>query len=319
MGIRVLKTALAATVAVYLAWLLKLDFFVSAGILAILSVEVTRKKNLQSAGQRLLASILGLAIASILFESLGYHMWVLGLFVAIAFPLLAFIHLKDGIVTGAVIVFHVFEVQQLTVQSLSNELLLLLIGIGTATVINLLYMPNEDRQLIGLRQQIEQGLQVIFQEIGDYIRTAQSTWDGEQLLQAEQAIRAGMMLSHRVRENEMFKDQHFVWYRYFEMRDRQMDSVRHMLTLTAQVSDALPQGEKLSTIFAVLAQDIHEDFYTGATERELDALEAQFKQMTLPQSRAEFETRSALLQLMVEMRRYLAIAKERKGVHSIFK
>jgi hypothetical protein len=319
MGIRVLKTAFAATVAVYFTWLLQLDFFVSAGILAILSVEVTRKKNIQSAGQRLLASILGLAIASLLFEALGYHMWVLGLFVAIAFPLLAFIHLKDGIVTGAVIVFHVFEVQQVTVQSLTNELVLLIIGIGSATVINMLYMPNEDRQLLLFRQQVEQSLYVIFKEIGQFVRSAQSTWSGSDLLQAERAVSDGLVMALRARDNDMFTEHKMLWHRYFEMRDRQMESVRQMLTITAQVSDALPQGVKLSAIFDVLADDIREDYYTGTTERQLDALESQFKQMPLPQSRSEFETRSALLQLMFEMRRYLAVAKEKKGVRSIFK
>jgi uncharacterized membrane protein YgaE (UPF0421/DUF939 family) len=312
MGVRVIKTAIAATSALYIAWLFELEFYLAAGILAILSVEVTRKRNFTSAGQRLLASLVGLILAAILFELLGYHMWVLGLYIVLSFPLLAAIHLKDGIVTGAVIVFHVYEAGNVTVYSMWNEVLLLIIGIGSATIINVIYMPAHDQHLMQQRKLIEQYFSIMFQRIGEYLRDAQSDWSGGELLSAEKTIDNASHLALRNMENEWFRSDQPNWYVYFKMREEQLESIRQMLTLTAQVSHAVPQGDALAHVFFSIGDDLKEDHYTGNTERKLDELETFFKLMPLPQNRQEFETRSALLQLMLEMRRYLAIARNKK-------
>ncbi len=312
MGIRVIKTAIAASLAVYLAWLTGLEFYLSAGILAILSVEVTRKRNVQSAAQRLLASLVGLGIASLLFEVFGYHLWVLGLYVAISFPLLATIHLKDGIVTGAVIIFHVFEVGDVTIHSLQNEVYLLLIGIGTATVINLVYMPDQDAELVKRRLHIERYFAIIFRRIGEYLEKAESDWSGSELLIVEQEIATGSQMSLRTMENDMFSKSSAQWFQYFKMREEQFESLRQILTLSAQVSSSIPQGKILAEVFYLIGDDLKEDHYTGNTERKLDELETYFRSMSLPIDRTEFENRSALLQIMYEMRRYLAIARNKK-------
>ena len=312
MGVRVIKTAIAATIALYVAWLFELEFYLAAGILAILSVEVTRKRNFTSAGQRLLASLVGLILAAILFELLGYHMWVLGLYIVLSFPLLAAIHLKDGIVTGAVIVFHVYEAGNVTVYSMWNEVLLLIIGIGSATIINVIYMPAHDQHLMQQRKLIEQYFSIMFQRIGEYLRDAQSDWSGGELLSAEKTIDNASHLALRNMENEWFRSDQPNWYVYFKMREEQLESIRQMLTLTAQVSHAVTQGDALAHVFFSIGDDLKEDHYTGNTERKLDELETFFKLMPLPQNREEFETRSALLQLMLEMRRYLAIARNKK-------
>lgn len=60
MGIRIIKTALAAIAAIYTAVYLGLEPPLGAGILAILGVEVTRMKGIKSAFVRFIASVLGL-------------------------------------------------------------------------------------------------------------------------------------------------------------------------------------------------------------------------------------------------------------------
>lgn len=314
MGIRVIKTALAATVAVYLAWLMGLDFYPSAGILAILSVETTRKKNVQSAFQRLMASFVGIAIAAILFETLGYHVIVLGLFIVIAFPLMAVVYLRDGIVTGCVIVFHIFEIQDINGASLLNESLLLLIGIGTATAINLIYMPREDKQMREYKRDIEDHFNIMFIKISEYLREGDSDWNGAEILKADQVIGKGLALSIRDADNKLFVGGSDKWFAYFNMRKEQMESIKHMLNLVAQVQSSLPQGMMLSELFILLGEDIKEDYYTGNTERHLDQLERFFRSIPLPQTRQEFEDRSSLLQLMFEMKRYLAAARKKPSV-----
>ncbi|WP_254636293.1 aromatic acid exporter family protein, partial [Lysinibacillus sp. GbtcB16] len=84
----VLKTALAVGIAMYLAHVLGLKTPAAAGLLAILGIEVTEKKGIQSALHRIAASVLALLIGSLLFTMFSFHIWVVVLFLLIVFPLL---------------------------------------------------------------------------------------------------------------------------------------------------------------------------------------------------------------------------------------
>ena len=85
-----------------------------------------------------------------------------------------------------------------------------------------------------------------------------------------------------------------------------------MLDLVAQVYQKLPQGALVAVIFEDISQTVKEDYYTGEAEKDLQELETQYKRMPLPESREEFEVRSAIFQLNRELMQYLAIAKKQK-------
>lgn len=75
-----------------------------------------------------------------------------GLFVLILYPILSRLKLKEGIVTSSVIMFHIFNEQRYGFDLIVNEIALLLVGLGTATLINIVYMPKADKQLSDLYQ-----------------------------------------------------------------------------------------------------------------------------------------------------------------------
>ncbi|MNP70528.1 hypothetical protein D3C76_1667750 [compost metagenome] len=56
------------------------------------------------------------------------------------------------------------------------------------------------------------------------------------------------------------------------------------------------------------------DYYAGEVEVSLLRLEQEFKAMPLPGTRAEFEMRSALLQLCLELKTYLAMSRKGKKI-----
>lgn len=319
MGIRVIKTAIAALAALYTAYYLGLDTPLSAGLLAILGVEVTRMKGLKSALVRFTASVLGLFFASLLFTLLGFHIWTISLFILLVFPILSRVQLKDGIVTSSVIVFHVFARESVTTDLIGNEIMLLLTGLGWATIINFLYMPKEDNNLALLRRQTEQSFADIFQLMGQTLRNPALVWSGEELLQANKAIEQGLRRAEMNQENRLWGQDRSAWNYYpiyFEMRRQQLESIQQMLLQLSYVYDSLPQGELVAEQFDILADNVKSEVYEGAVERKLPELEEQFKAMPLPKSRQEFEVRAAILQLMHELARYLNIAKRLKKQRS---
>ncbi|RXZ81896.1 aromatic acid exporter family protein [Paenibacillaceae bacterium] len=311
MGMRVIKTAAAGLAAIYTAIYLGLEPSLSAGLIAILGVEVTRMKNLKSAFIRMMASALGLLFASLIFVLFGFELWTLSLFVLITYPVLSRIQLKDGIVTSSVLVFHVFERKEVTLELLGNEIMLLITGLGWAIVVNFLYMPKEEGRLSALQKSTARQFSVIFTEMAHTLRDPAHVWNGEQLLQADKDIELGLLRSDIDRENRPWGYERY-WRTYFEMRRQQLDSIQQMLVLIAFVYEKVPQGELLAEVFEQLAEEVTSDVYLGIAERELTLLEERYREMPLPASRGEFEVRAALLELLHELERFLRIAKRRK-------
>lgn len=310
-GFRVVKTALATLAAIATAAVVGAENPLSAGILAILGVETTRWRGLRIVFARFAASVLGLLLAMGLFGLVGFHVWALSLYVLIAFPLQGRFGLKDGIVTGSVVVFHLFARQEISLRAFGDELLLLVIGLGWATALNLAYMPKEGGKLARLRTVAEDSLSAIFKGLASFLRNPETVWSGEELLAAEDAIAQGIALAERARENRLIP-QDEPWQLYFVMRREQLDSVKLMMESVAFVSRRVPQAGMIATLFDRLSRDVKSEYYEGETERMLDELESGFRAMPLPASRDEFETRAALLQLSRELRRCLNIAKRSK-------
>jgi Predicted membrane protein len=310
-GIRIIKTALAAIIAIYTAVYLKLDPPLGAGILAILGVEVSRMKGLKSAVQRFVASSLGLFFASLVFTIFGFHIWVVALFILMTFPVLARFQLKDGIVTSAVIVFQLFAHGEVTVDVLENEVLLMIVGLGWATIINFIYMPKDQHLLESLKASVERLFGVIFTEMALNLRNPSHIWNGSELLEVHRMIEEGARRAVLNKENRVFGQEHY-WSTYFEMRRLQLESMQVMLEELALVYEKLPQNEPLAEILELLSEEVKSEVYRGITEKRLSDLRQLYRTMELPRTRDEFELRAAIFKMRMELERYLEIAKRLK-------
>lgn len=311
MGIRVLKTAVAVVAAIYISQKLGLQSPFSAGLLAVLGVDVTKKRGLNTSFQRIAASVLGLFAGAALLWIFGFHIWVIGLFVMTLYPVLSRLRLKEGIVTSSVMMLHMFAAGNLAVEMLVNEIALLLVGLGTATVINVVYMPKEDKDLLYYKARVEQLFSQMFTELARHLRDTEYIWSGGELLETEDLLEQAIQAAERADENSLLSGR-AAWPVYFYMRERQMAAIQRMVQLVARVYQTLPHGELLAGVFEGLSEDVKQSRYMGRAENKLMELEKQFKSMPLPSTREEFEIRAALLQLTEEMKVYFSVAKREK-------
>lgn len=311
MGFRTVKTAVAVVAAVYLALLFSVEYPMSAGLLAIMGVESTIRKGIVTSLIRIGASVMGLAIATLMLLAFGFHLPVLAAFILIAIPVLLRLRLQNGLATCCVTVFHIFSVGQATVPIVLNELALLGLGLGTATLVNMVYMPDAERRLKQERERVERQFASIFVQLAHNLRDVDFVWSGGEVLEAGKAIERGRLEAVKAAENRLFAGDPY-WSRYFEMRLRQLESIEDMIHIVAQVYRSLPHGQLVAELFESLSVDVRSETYTGNVERQLAELEDGFRAMALPQSREEFEVRSALLQMCHELKYYLNIAKREK-------
>jgi uncharacterized membrane protein YgaE (UPF0421/DUF939 family) len=311
-GIRVIKTAAAVVIAIYLAQFFHLTAPFSAGLFAVLGVDVTKRRGIKTSAIRILASLVGLLSAALIFYLLGFHIWVIAIFILVVYTLLAQLKLQDGIVTSTVVMLHLFSIQLISFHNIMNEVYLLLIGLGLSTIINLLYMPNANPRMDQVRTRLEELFSCIFLEISYHLTDNENhIWDGKEILQAGDSIEEGNNLAERSDENKLLRGNGY-WVRYFEMRSQQLESSQRMLDLVAQVYRSVPHALQISQLFEELSKEVKSEYYQGNVEKHLLILEEGFKSYALPVTREEFEVRSALLQLCVELKNYLSIAKRSK-------
>jgi uncharacterized membrane protein YgaE (UPF0421/DUF939 family) len=311
MGFRVIKTAIAAVIAIYIADWLSLSSPLSAGLLAVLGVDVTRKRTIRNAFQRYVSSIVGLLFAALIFQIFGFHIWVIALFILITYPVLSRMKLKDGIITSSVVVFHVFSENHISLEILINEIILLSIGLGAGTLINLIYMPGSEQRLEKTRQRVEILFSDIFTYFAKHLRETNTIWDGHELLEATDQIKEGQLHANRSSENSLFRTDPY-WFVYFLMRQQQLESIHRMVDIIAQVYTILPHGNLVAEMFEELSKDVKTKYYTGNVSDMLERLEQEFNQTDLPTSRIEFEVRSSIMQLAIELKNYMSIAKIQK-------
>lgn len=138
------KITAAAIIAILLAELLKLQFSVSAGIVAILSVAFTKKETIETARNRLLAFLVALAIAAACFYSIGFNNYGFFVYLAVFIPVCMIFGWNSAMAMDSVLISHFLTLRSMNLSALSNEAALFVIGVGIGILSNIFLHRNAD-------------------------------------------------------------------------------------------------------------------------------------------------------------------------------
>ncbi|CEG22912.1 hypothetical protein BN1080_01849 [Planococcus massiliensis] len=313
-GYRTMKTAAGVAIAISLAQLLQLDYYVSAGILTILCIQPTKKKSIRAAFSRLVASLIAIAYAFLFFEGIAYHPLTIGIMILLFIPTLVTLRFADGFVSSSVILLHIYDSQNLTLDLFVNELSLMAVGFGTALAVNM-YMPSIEKKLDDYRYQIEVLYSSIFSEIANYLRQGESDWTGKELMESTELLKNAKALAYQDVENHVTRLEN-KYYHYFDMREQQLEIIERILPKIT----ALPVIVGHSHLIADFLEDLASHVHSGNTAYryigKLQAVKDEFADMPLPDTHDKFLAMAALYQVIEEMDAYLEIKSSYKGFKS---
>lgn len=304
-GYRTLKTAIGAPISIWMAQLFGLTNFMTAGILTILSIQPSRQRSFISAWQRIFACLVIILFSVILFPLLGYHPIVIGLLLILFIPLTVSLKITEGIVTSTVIMLNLYSSKNITISFILEQFFVIGIGLTVALLLNL-YMPSLDEKLQGYQETLEEAFQQILMEIVFFIQDRNLTWDGKELICAEEVLKKASKLVRIDRENQFFKDDD-MYEDYFSMREQQFRNLQKMLPLVTKIHPVKHISEKIAQFFEHLSKEIHLSKSTHLSLEQLEKLREHFRTEPLPATRAEFETRANLFRLLYEIEEYLII------------
>lgn len=311
-GYRTLKTALGTTISILIAQYFGLGNFVSAGILTILCIQVTKKRSLEASWDRFLACIIAMLFSAVFFEGIAYHPAVIGLLLLFFIPSVVLAGAKEGVVSSSVIIMHIYTAEKVTADLLLNELGIVTIGIGVALIMNL-YMPSVDLRLEEYQIQIEQHFKQIFTEIAVYLHTNESNWDGRELTETANLIEEAKALAFQDVENHLLRDEN-LYYQYFRIREKQFEIIERVLPSITSIPRQVEQGSMVAEFVEALSKGINPGNTVLFFLEKLMRMKAEFENMELPKTREEFETRAALLHFVNEMEQFLLLKRSFKGL-----
>lgn len=315
-GLRTLKTAVAAGIAIFIATLIGLSYAANAGIIVILSVQNTKRRSSELARQRLVATLIALFLSSVVYRLIGFNPLAFAVYLLLFIPIAVRLKFHDAIVPCSVLVSHLLAVESVAPQWLLNEFLQMVIGAGMALLVNL-HIPShavriredldrvEDKQREFLRYLAHR----LRQAAGSVGSAADHGLDGTKLL--TELDQLWHQASHRVQQEAQNYpgedcDRNL---RYLEMRKGQYEVLRHLDKYVGRV-----RAQGLSVIKAAeLTDRVADEVARIEGEPEsaglLWAYQEKFEAMDLPRTREEFVSQAALydyisdLELLIELKR----------------
>lgn len=306
---RVLKTSIGTFVAVYIAELLGIKFPATAGIIAIISIQATKKESVKIAVERFIASIIGLSIAAVLFYFLGFNSFILGVFIFIFMPLCLKFNLFQGFLATVVSATHILVMGEVSVESLSNEFIILLLGMSTALVLNL-YMPNVSKELKESHQKINN----LMKDILNFM--------SEELLSGAITIKEDKTFKTLKKEIYKARDYAFIDYnnalfyasRYrielFNLKRAQYKVLvrmrRHFYKFYLSTEHTL----MVSQFTKEVSDSIGVNKIYKKALLDLQKIKETFVNTELPNSREKFENRAVLYQFLNDIEEFLELKEE---------
>ena len=301
-----IKITLAAVLAILCAQALKLDFAVSAGIVAILSVQPTKKETLRTALARLLAFAVALVISITLLNFLGFTVPVFFLYLLLFILVCQWRKWISAMAMDSVLISHFLSFGKTGLPEIKNEVLLFLLGVGFGILVNLLLHKKTD-YIEELKNKTDEQIKLALHRMALRIQNpALADYDGSCFSSLNKSLFTAKKQAEENYNNQFSKKDTFDTL-YLEMREKQTKILYEMYKAARNLKAIPPTAPLLSDFLEKVSNEYHKDNDVKALLDELSLIHDKMKSLPLPQERSEFEDRANLFILMERLKEFLHI------------
>lgn len=296
------KVAVGAAAAILLANALGLSSGMTAGIIAILSIQGTKQDTWRLAGERLLAFAVAVMLAWCSFQALGYTLLGFTLYLLLFTVVCVCMRWSHALAMVSVLITHFVAAGSMTPTLLGNETLLLLIGALCGMVVNLHLRPEERRMRL-LCATMDAQMVAALQSLAD---AAEQDAPFQTL---EQTLREADALAQQNRANRLWGGSGEE-VAYVVLRRSQYRVLLQMRQAMRASDPALPQYRMVGDFIQQVAREYHRDNDVASLLAQQAQVLAAMQAQPLPVSRAEFEHRAVLYQVLLRMEDFLLLKRD---------
>lgn len=298
---KIAKIALGSSLAIFLANSLGLLYPTSAGIIALLTIQDTKKQTLLFSIQRIISFLITCILSILLFSFLSYHIIVFGLFLLIFVGFCYSRKYFEAISTNAVLATHFLIEESVSPSMIANEALLLLIGAGIGTVLNL-FIGSNVKQIRNKQEIIEKDLKTLLSRMSTYlVKVDKSEYTPLCFAPLEAHIQLGLHHAYTNMNNTFFQEsQYFIGY--MELRKQQLQVLREVYEKIMSLSDVYEQSYNVASFITEISDSFAESNNAKDLLCKQEQIYENFHQSPLPATRIEFEDRAILYMILKDFR-----------------
>lgn len=309
-NLKLIKIAIGSAIAILLADYVGLLNSTAAGIITLLTIQDTKLETITISFKRILVFFIATALAFLLFNLLGYHAIPFGIFLLLFVGCCYFFHLNDGIAMNAVLTTHYLVSGNITSSLIVNELLLLVIGAGIGTLLNL-YMPSDLKKIRTIQSLLETDLRNILDNMASFLVSdskINSKIDSktDYFFDLDNHIETGLTYAYSNMNNRILQESKY-FIAYMEMRKQQCQVLRNIYEKIASLESSPYQANEISQFVYNISNTLRESNNAKELLEEGHVLYASFQQSTLPITREEFEARAILYMIMKDLEYFLEL------------
>ena len=304
-----IKITLAAVLAILCAQALKLDFTVSAGIVAILSVQPTKKETLRTALARLLAFAVALVISITLFNFLGFTVPVFFLYLLLFILVCQWHKWISAMAMDSVLISHFLSFGKTGLLEIKNEVVLFLLGVGFGILVNLLLHKKTD-YIDELKNKTDEQIKLALHRMALRIQNPDlADYDGSCFTSLNKSLFTAKKQAEE-NFNNQFTSKDTFDTRYLLMRERQAMILHEMYKCVKNIMTVPDTAPLAADFLEKVSCEYHKDNDVQSLLSSLMEIREKMKTKPLPKQRAEFEDRANLFILLERMQEFLEIKRE---------
>lgn len=294
-----LKAALGAAASIVLAGLLGLSSPMTAGIIAVLSIQGTKRATWRVAGERVAAFVCANAIGWVCFALLGYSLagFTAYLFAyAVVCVGCGWMHALAPI---SVLMTHYVLAGGMNWPLIGNEALLLIVGAGVGMAVNLHLHPRV-REMDRLAAQMDAAMIAALHALAD------DPAGDAPFAALDEALDRAERLAAENRDNTL--DGHDPGdAAYAALRRSQRNVLTEMRDDLRGLTGRPAQLEEVRALLHAVADGYHRDNDVEDLLARLRAVLDGMKRQALPVTRAEFEDRAVLYHVLLRLHDFLKL------------
>lgn len=304
-----LKIAGTAIVAILLADALHLENAVSAGAIAVLSIQRTKKETVLTAAGRFLAFICALLIAWGCFTLGGFSLPGFCAFIAIFTGLCLSVGWENSITINMLLMAHFLAAGSMGAAVVRNEVLLFILGVGAGIFANI-HLKKDAVSIEKLEWEIDEEIRSILLQMADeVVKNEEEKGYNMNFEPLRDKLFQARLLAETNRDNELKASDPFD-IAYVAMREAQTELLYEMRKSLGKMQTTPQQAEKIADLLRQIAKEYHKENPVETLYQNFLETDAYMKKERLPQNRQEFESRALLYGLLRQIEEFLRIKRD---------
>lgn len=305
-----LKISIACITAILIADVLHLQYFVTAGIITILTIQDTKKETLKTAARRGMAFFCAILIAAGCFALLGYRLSAFCLFIFLFILLCMVFSWPEAMSMGSVLISHFFIEQSMSAGWLYNEAMLFLIGTSSGIFVNMLLLGHKETEFKELSRAVDEEMRGILERMAGHLgEEDRSEYENTCFMALKEKLEAARNCAARNYNNSIFGSSTYE-LEYVEMRQKQGMELEDIYRSIGMIQTLPAQAAFVADYIGRIVREYHRENDVQELLDELEQILEGMKQEDMPKSREEFEARAVLFYLLKQLEEFLKLKNE---------